>query len=69
MGKQNAMIGREFRKRLRLVQGRSETITTRYELDETGRLIEHITLETNERRSGDAALQLYPYAERRRAAD
>ena len=64
------MIGREFRKRLRLVQGRSETITTRYELDKAGRLIEHVTLETNERRTGgDGALQLYLHADRRRTVD
>jgi hypothetical protein len=31
------MIGREFVKRLRLLQGRSETIKTRRELDKSGR--------------------------------
>ena len=47
-----AMIGREFRKRLRLLQGRSETITTRFELTDTGHLVEHISLETHDRRTG-----------------
>jgi hypothetical protein len=47
-----AMIGREFRKRLRLLQGRSETITTRFELTETGGLVEHVSLETHDRRTG-----------------
>jgi hypothetical protein len=46
------MIGRDFRKRLRLLPGRSETITTRYELDESGRLVEHVSLETHDRRTG-----------------
>jgi hypothetical protein len=45
------MIGREFRKRLRLLQGRSETITTRFELTEAGCLVEHISLETHDRRT------------------
>jgi hypothetical protein len=49
------MIGRESRKRLRLLQGRSETITTRYELDKAGRLVEHISLETHDRRTGTQA--------------
>jgi hypothetical protein len=47
-----AMIGREFRKRLRLLQGRSETITTRHELDKAGRLVEHISVETHDGGSG-----------------
>ena len=47
-----AMIGREFRRRLRLLQGRSETITTRFELTDTGHLVEHISLETRDRRTG-----------------
>jgi len=46
------MIGREFRRRLRLLQGRSETITTRFELTDTGHLVEHISLETHDRRTG-----------------
>jgi hypothetical protein len=46
------MIGREFRKRLRLLQGRSETITTRFELTDAGALVEHISLETHDRRTG-----------------
>jgi len=63
------MIGREFRKRLRLLQGRSETITTRYELDKAGRLIEHVTLETNDRRTGTLDTPLvYPYVDRRRSS-
>ena len=46
------MIGREFRKRLRLLQGASETITTRFELTDQGRLVEHVSLETHDRRTG-----------------
>ena len=46
------MIGREFRKRLRLLQGRSETITTRFELTDAGHLVEHVSLETHDRRTG-----------------
>lgn len=46
------MIGREFRRRLRLLQGRSETITTRFELNDDGELIEHVSLETHDRRTG-----------------
>ena len=49
------MIGREFRKRLRLLRGRSETITTRFELTDAGRLIEHVSLETHDRRTGTRA--------------
>jgi hypothetical protein len=46
------MIGRDFRKQVRLLQGRSETITTRFELDGAGHLIEHVSLETYDRRTG-----------------
>ena len=49
------MIGREFRKRLRLLRGRSETITTRFELTDQGRLVEHVSLETHDRRTGTQA--------------
>jgi hypothetical protein len=43
------MIGRTFYKRFRLLNGKSETVTTRFELDETtGRLVEHVTLQTHE---------------------
>lgn len=42
------MIGRVFVKRLRLLFGRSETIKTRFELDEAGRLVEHIVVETHD---------------------
>ena len=48
-----AMIGREFRKRLRLLQGRSEIITTRFELTDAGHLVEHVSLETHDRRTGN----------------
>ena len=45
------MIGRTFYKRLRLLNGRSETVTTRFELDEaTGQLVEHITMQTHDAR-------------------
>jgi hypothetical protein len=46
------MIGREFKRRLRLLQGRSETITTRFELTDAGHLVEHISMETHDRRTG-----------------
>jgi hypothetical protein len=42
------MIGREFFKRLRLLNGRSETIKTRFELNSAGRLVEHIIVETHD---------------------
>lgn len=45
------MIGREFVKRLRLLNGRSETITTRFELDKAGGLVEHVTVETHDKPS------------------
>jgi hypothetical protein len=45
------MIGRTFYKRLRLLNGRSETVTTRFELDEaTGQLVEHVTMQTHDAR-------------------
>ena len=46
------MIGREFHKRLRLLEGRTETITTRFELTDAGYLVEHVSLETHDRRTG-----------------
>jgi hypothetical protein len=46
-------IGRTFYKRLRLLNGRSETVTTRFELDEaTGQLVEHVTMQTHDRLQG-----------------
>jgi hypothetical protein len=45
------MIGRTFYRRLRLLNGSSETVTTRFEFDEaTGQLVEHVTLQTHEPR-------------------
>lgn len=42
------IIGRTFYKRLRLLNGGSETVTTRFELDEaTGQLVEHVTMQTH----------------------
>jgi len=59
------MIG--FRKWRRLLHGRRETITTRYELNKAGRLVEHVTLETNDRRTGIAdTTQVDRHADRRR---
>jgi hypothetical protein len=43
------MIGREFLKRLRLLNGRHETIKTRYELSDSLGLVEHVELETHDR--------------------
>jgi hypothetical protein len=60
-----AMIGREFRKRLRLLQGRSETITTRFELTDAGRLVEHVSLETHDRRTGRVDTRLVPFERRK----
>jgi hypothetical protein len=63
------MIGREFRKRLRLLQGRSETITTRFELTTRGQLVEHISLETHDRRTGARAdTRLVPVDRRKEQA-
>ena len=59
------MIGREFRRRLRLLQGRSETITTRFELTDAGRLVEHVSLETHDRRTGRADSRLVPVDRRK----
>lgn len=42
------MIGRDFYKRLRLLNGRSETIRTRFEFNSAGRLVEHVTVETHD---------------------
>lgn len=61
------MIGREFRKRLRLLQGRSETITTRFELTDAGRLVEHVSLETHDRRTGRADSRLVPVDRRKQS--
>jgi hypothetical protein len=62
------VIGREFRRRLRLLQGRSETITTRFELTDAGRLVEHVSLETHDRRTGRADTRLVPVDRRRESA-
>jgi hypothetical protein len=50
------MIGRDFFKRLRLLNGRSETIKTRYELDKAGRLVEHVELETHDKPESGATV-------------
>ena len=42
------MIGRKFVKRLRPLYGRSETISTRFELDSMDRLVEYIVVETHD---------------------
>jgi hypothetical protein len=42
------MIDREFTKRIRLLNGRHETIKTKFEL-EAGRLVEHVELQTFDR--------------------
>lgn len=50
------IIGRTFYKRLRLPKGRSECVTTRFELDEaTGLLVEHVTMQTHQARAGRSA--------------
>jgi hypothetical protein len=54
------MIGRKFVKQLRLRGGRVETITTRFELDPQGGLIEHVTIEVHERGSLPAPVHLPP---------
>lgn len=46
------MIGRDFFKRLRLLNGRTETIKTRFELNEAGQLVEHVTVETHDKSTG-----------------
>ena len=42
------MIDREFTKRIRLLNGRHETIKTKFQL-EADRLVEHVVLETFDR--------------------
>jgi len=60
------MIGREFRKRVALLLGRSETITTRFELTDKGNLIEHVSLETHDRRMGTRRdTRMVPYERRK----
>jgi len=60
------MIGREFRKRVRLLLGRGETITTRFELTDEGNLIEHVSLETHDRRTGTRTdTRMVPYERRK----
>jgi hypothetical protein len=56
------MIGRDFYKRLRLLNGRSETIRTRFELTHAGELVEHVTLETHDNPTPGSApgLKAYP---------
>ena len=50
------IIGRTFYKRLRLPNGRSQCVTTRFELDEaTGLLVEHVTMQTHAARLEGAA--------------
>lgn len=62
------MIGRDFRKRVRLLQGRSETITTRFELNGAGNLIEHVSMETHDRRTGTQPdIRKVPVARRKEA--
>jgi hypothetical protein len=42
------MIGRDFYKQVRLLNGRSETIRTRFEFNSAGRLVEHVAVWTHE---------------------
>jgi hypothetical protein len=42
------MIDREFTKRIRLLNGRHETIKTKFQL-EAGQLVEHVELQTYDR--------------------
>ena len=42
------MIGRDFCKTLRLLNGRSATIRTRFELNQAGQLVEHVTVQTRD---------------------
>jgi len=42
------MIGREFVKHLRLLARRSEIIRTKFQLNEQGKLVEHVTVETHD---------------------
>lgn len=36
------MIGRDFFRHLKLLNGRTETVRTRWELNEAGQLVEHV---------------------------
>jgi hypothetical protein len=51
-GERDHVIGREFIKKMKLLNGRSETIMNRYEMDKAGRLVEHVQLETHDRPKG-----------------
>jgi hypothetical protein len=59
------MIGREFLKKLKLLNGRHETIKTRYELTESG-LVEHVELETHDKPAGRIEVPADPKAKRPR---
>ena len=54
------MIGREFVKWLRLLQGRAESIKTRFELNKDGELVEHVILETHDRQNDPKASRAPP---------
>jgi hypothetical protein len=55
------MINRTFYRRVRLLNGRSETVTTRFEIDEaTGLLIEHVTMQTSVARNCRASRRTPP---------
>ena len=49
------IIGRELVKRLRLLNGRSESIRTRFEVDAAGLFVEHVVVETHDQPTRGAA--------------
>jgi hypothetical protein len=59
------MIGREFKKKIRLLNGRHETIKTRFELDD-GRLVEHVELETHDKPAGRTGPSVEPLPPKQR---
>jgi hypothetical protein len=48
------MLGREFVKRIRLLMGRTETVRTRFDLNNDGVLVEHVVVETSDGLGGAA---------------
>ena len=58
------MIGRDFFRHLRLLNGRTETVRTRFELNEAGRLVEHVYLwvEANDKRPTGTAGSAQPHS-------
>jgi hypothetical protein len=59
------MIGREFTKKIKLLNGRHETIKTKFELAE-GQLVEYVELETHDKPAGRIEVPVDQKAKRTR---